>query len=119
MSWLRKIAIVGVLGASLGVAGCQYLPWTEEQINEKIVAVQALCKEACSFLPTAKTVSAIISAGNPLVDTIYEVAEAICDQVTKAQALNPALKSLGKAAGNCPFGEVAGVCIEGDVVKKE
>ena len=63
MSWLKKIAIAGALGASLGIAGCTVPPWmpfTQDEFDRQVIAVQEFCKQTCSFLPTAKTISQLM-----------------------------------------------------------
>jgi precorrin-3B methylase len=108
-----KLFKVAVVAASLAVAGCSWLPWQGGNVEAQVAEVQELCKRACSFLPTAQTVAAIISAGDPTVAGASAIAKAICDQVTKAIAENPALKTLPKTEAECPYGKVAGACIDG------
>lgn len=113
---MKSLLKVGVVAIALGLAGCSLLPWQGGDVNAQITEVQDLCKKACSFLPTAQTVAAIITAGDPTVAGASAIAKAICDQVSKALEANPELKTAPKAAEECPFGKVAGVCIDGKPV---
>jgi hypothetical protein len=111
-----KLFKIAVVAAGVALAGCSLLPWQGGDVNAQVAEVQELCKKACSFLPTAQTVAAIISAGDPTVAGASAIAKAICDSVSAHLAANPELKTAPQKEEKCPWGEVAGVCIEGKPV---
>jgi hypothetical protein len=114
---MRSLLKVGAVAIALGLAGCSLLPWHQGDVNAQVAEVQELTKKACSFLPTAQTVAAIITAGDPTVAGASAIAKAICDAVTKsAEAPQAPLGAAPKKAEECPYGKVAGVCIEGKKV---
>ena len=67
----QVILIAGLLGAS--ISGCATTPG-----GISVKSVQDAAVLACSYLPSVTTVSAIISANNPIVTTAEDIALAIC-----------------------------------------
>ena len=87
-------------------------------LDSQVKDVQAAAVKACGFLPTASSVAAILSAGNPAVTGVTAVATAICAAVTKVCAA--VTKVAPQARGleqECP--RVNGVCVEGEFVPKD
>jgi hypothetical protein len=80
-------------------------------LDSQVKDVQAAAVKACGFLPTASSVAAILSAGNPAVTGVTAVATAICAAVTKVA---PQARGLEQ---ECP--RVNGVCVEGEFVPKD
>lgn len=105
-----------ILVLALALVGC-----SSEKREETIAQVQKLTVQICSFLPSVKTVSDILSAGNPVVTGATAVAQAICDAVTaNPTGVQPAtflqIEDEAKPTEKpCP--EVNGVCIQGEFVK--
>jgi hypothetical protein len=117
LSFLKKVSVVGLTVLALGLTagpltGCDKLPlpWTQEQIDSKVIAVQELVKEGCNFLPTAQSIALMLAAADPTVTGVFAVAAAICNEVNKSVMAD---KAAPKADDNCPYGKVNGVCIEG------
>ncbi len=71
------------LAIALGSAGCvaSITPGGVPTIGLDISTIQADAVLACSYLPTASTIAAILAANNPLVLTADMVAAAICDAI--------------------------------------
>lgn len=51
--------------------------------------VQTIAKTTCQYIPTAVTISQIVSAGNPAVATADQIATAICAAVAGSASTNP------------------------------
>lgn len=109
MNVFKKVAVIAAL--SIALASCQWLPWSKEEIDAKVIAVQEFCKEACKFIPQADAVAAMLAAANPQVVGVQAVAHAICDAVNKATTMSTPPDT--KSAGPCPLGQVNGVCVVG------
>lgn len=76
-------------------------------LADQVAAVQDATKKACSYLPTATSVAAILTADNPTVTGVSAVADAICvAMMSKTESL----------VGVCP--QVNKVCIEGEFIDK-
>jgi len=99
----RKIIFAAPLAAALALAGCQ-----TTGTNSIVVQVQAAATLACSFVPTAATIIAIVAKGNPALATAAEMAAAICAAVVP----KPAARLRGAVAPS-----VDGVIVEGHFVK--
>ena len=101
----KFLCILPVLGTLL-VGGCGITnPLTGTPITA--ADVQAAAVAACGFLPTASTVANIIAAGNPSVNTVTTIAQAICSAVVGAKG--------GRLGGAAP--NVNGVAVHGRFVK--
>lgn len=92
------------------------IPWILSLFGHRddVKAVQEKVVGMCGFLPTAASVAAMLSAGNPVVTGVVGVATAICQAVTAAQQQ----PGLALASFKNGFGTVNGVPIEGDFVGK-
>lgn len=94
--------------AALALSACTTTTPTGDDTVSK---AQAFAKAACSFLPTAETISDIIKVGDPRLATAKAIAAAICD------AINPdtpaGIMTLFK-----PAPTVDGVVIRGEHVGK-
>jgi|SRR5665213_1112865 len=101
---MSRILIALPLAAALAVSGC-----TTTSSNSTIAQIQALTQAACLFVPTAVTISNILSTGNPALATAAEVATAICAAV--------APKAAARRFGAPLAPEVAGVIIDGHFVR--
>lgn len=100
---MRAILAVAVLAVAPMIAGCESMRGGDGSVA--VGDVQALAVKACSFLPVAETVKAIIDVKSPALNTSAAVASAICE------ALAP---KAGPGAGKAT---VAGVPIQGLVVR--
>ena len=97
---MHKSLIAGIAGvvALAGVAGCATSPTGGTTIGGiDIASVQADAVAVCSYLPTAATVAAIISANNPVAITAIAVATAICQAVAPGSVV-AAKKATRKAS---------------------
>lgn len=104
---MRKFLLMAPVVGALSLGGCGTTGNTPADIQQLILQVQAAAVQVCSFLPTAETITAIISAGNPVVGTATAVANAICAAVTAKSA------RLGETAP-----QVNGVPIHGTFVRR-
>ena len=105
-----RVALVAAL--FLALAGCG----TEGKFDSQIAAVQAASAKICKFLPTAASVAAILTAGNPAVTGVAATAAAICAAVTVSNPVT--LFGMGETKPKeCP--KVNGVCVEGEFIDKD
>jgi hypothetical protein len=73
---MNKSMLVVVLALSAALGACATTP------NDDIVAeVQTITTTACSFVPTADTIIALVGSG-PTLTTAAAIADAICAAVT-------------------------------------
>ena len=91
---MKKI-IALVFAGSLALAGCNSVntttpTGTTPATNVTVSDVQSLVQTACGFLPAATTIASIIAANNPAVATGSQIAQVVCDAVTKKKALRGA-----------------------------
>ena len=103
---VRNFLLVGLLCSSLGA--CITTGGGTSTGGGNVSQVQQLAKQACGFLPLAKTVLAIFASG---LNTATQVADAVCQAVTS----NPMAGGPGKRVR---FGRVNGVHVEGTLVKR-
>lgn len=91
------------------------VPWFLSMFGHRddVKAVQEAVVNLCGFLPTATSVAAMLSAGNPVVTGVMGIATAICQAVSAAQAQ----PGLALASFKVGYGTVNGVPIEGDFIK--
>lgn len=91
------------------------VPWFLSMFGHRddVKAVQEKVVVMCGFLPTAASVAAMLSAGNPVVTGTVGIATAICRAVRAAQAA----PGLVLAKFDVGYGSVNGVPIEGDFIK--
>lgn len=82
-------------------------------ISDDVQLIQAMVVKSCGFLPTASTVAAILTAGNPTVLTASAIAGSICAAV-KASSL---VSVYGLLGGDAEVPTVNGVKIEGEFVR--
>jgi len=99
---MTRIILVAPLAAALALGGC-----VTTSANPVVAQVSALTQLACSFVPTAATIIAIVAKGNPQLATAAEMAAAICAAVVPKPAL--------RRAALAPM--VDGVIVEGHFVK--
>jgi hypothetical protein len=102
---------IAVLGITLG--GCAAIKgWAQDpKLMALETAVQQAAIEACGYLPDVAAVSAIILAGNPLLNLPMQIAAAICAAVT------PPSTGVRGARAVAAEGVVAGVRVTGVFVK--
>ena len=81
----KIIALVTAGFLVLSVAGCTSTGTTSPIVVTTISDVQSIVSSACGFLPAATTIASIITA-NPAVATGSQIAQIICDAVTKKAA---------------------------------
>ena len=98
-----------IFALTLILAGC-----SGSSLADKVKSVQDEAVKLCAYLPTANSVSAIITAGNPTVVGISAVANAICTAVINWQKDQVTPNSF---ATGCP--KVNGICVEGQFQPKE
>lgn len=97
-----RALLIPVLLGSLALAGCANSGGTTAppQVSETIAQVQNAVREGCAFVPTAATISAILSAiGVPYVGMVTDVASQVCMAIIRPSAgrgSRPALKVNGK-----------------------
>lgn len=89
---MKKILIAVALAASLGLSACATTGGTATG-GITVAQVQGAVVAACSFLPTAASVVAMITA-SPLVATADGIATIICSAIT---AIPPASSAQLKA----------------------
>jgi len=78
---MKRIFLAAALAAVTALAGCQTInPLTGDTIQ--VTDVQSAAVAACSFLPTAETVAAIIKTDDAKLATATAIAEAICHAIT-------------------------------------
>lgn len=89
------------------------VPWLLGMFGHRddVKAVQERVVEMCGFLPTANSVAAMLSAGNPVVTGVMGIATAICQAVSSTRRTGLSLIAMRSG-----LGEVNGVPIEGDFV---
>ena len=82
---MKKIIAIAFASA-LALAGCNSVsPSVTPAVTTTVADVQAIVQSACGFLPAATTIASIITA-NPAVATGSQIAQIICDAVTKKAA---------------------------------
>lgn len=81
-------------------------------LAEKVKAIQGKAVDLCAYLPTATSVAAVISAGNPATVSISAVANAICTAVINWKNSQGTTNSF---AASCP--KVGDICIQGEWVQ--
>ena len=81
---MKKIIAIAFASA-LALAGCNTVGTVTPAVTTTVADVQAIVSSACGFLPAATTIASIISA-NPAVATGSQIAQIICDAVTKKAA---------------------------------
>lgn len=92
------------------------VPWFLSMFGHRddVKAVQEKVVGMCGFLPTAASVAAMLSAGNPVVTGVVGVATAICQAVSASRSTPGLTLASFKTVG---YGTVNGVPIEGDFIK--
>lgn len=80
---MRKHLLGAALASALGVAGCA-TSGTGSTIT--VASVQSAAVTACSYLPTAATITNILTA-NPIAATAESIAAIICGAVTSPPAV--------------------------------
>ena len=94
-----KSYLFPLLGVTAMLGACATSPTGGTTIGGiDIATVQADAVAACSYLPTAATVAAIISANNPVAITAIAVATAICQAVAPGSVVAAAKKATRKAS---------------------
>ena len=98
---------------SIAAAITGIIPWFLSMFGHRddVKAVQDRVVSTCGFLPTAASVAAMLSAGNPVVTGVVGIATAIC-QAVSASVSAPGLTLIGNKPGT-----VNGVVIEGEFIK--
>ena len=105
---MKRLLIVALV---FFIGGCGVLD-SGSSLADKVKAVQDEAVKLCAYLPTATSVSAIITAGDPTVVGISAVANAICTAMINWQTDQ---KTVNSFATDCP--RVNGVCVEGSYTK--
>lgn len=77
------------------------------KIADEVVKVQALTARTCAFVPTAASVAAMLTAGNPAVVGVGAVAMAICKAISSKAAVKGVIQ---------PRPMVNGVEIKGEFI---
>jgi hypothetical protein len=103
MKKLLVIAALGLLGACT----------SSSNVNSIISQAQQVAVATCGFLPTAETIAAIVSAGDPSLKVPDAIAKAICLAV--AALPKPAAQRARAMAAPPPM--VGGVVVTGAFVK--
>jgi hypothetical protein len=85
---------------------------TATDIATIINNVQTIAKTTCQYIPTAVTISQIVSAGNPAVSTADQIATAICSAVA-GSATNPSATLPSASATPTHDGNVGNVAVIG------
>lgn len=98
----RAPLIIGVIG-TIALAGCS----SSEDIVKQITAVQQATVKACSYLPTASVIAAIFIKKQDQLQSVEQVAAAICSVAG------------GKTALLTQPASVAGVPLEGIYVEEK
>lgn len=94
---MKKLLMVSAL--ALALSGCGTTGGIDQgRIDQTIADVQATAARVCSFVPTASTVSAILSAlGTPYVGLVTDVAAQICGAIVRRTgAAAPSITVNGK-----------------------
>lgn len=91
MKKIIALVTAGFLG--LSVAGCSSTGTTTPGVTTTIADVQAIVSSACGFLPAATTIASIITS-NPAVATGSQIAQVICNAVTKKAAYKGAVPTV-------------------------
>lgn len=102
VTMLLRAALVAAL---LSLAGCG-----GGSMSEQVSAIQAGAIKLCGYAPTAASVLAVLTAGNPAVTGVTAIVTAICGAVS-----NPPLGLKSDDGKPCP--QVNGVCIEGEFIE--
>jgi hypothetical protein len=111
---MKKIAMI-TLAATLSLGSCATTGGiTPSSVQSVISAIQSAAVQACGFLPTASTVSAIVASlvpgGSPVEASVTNVAQQICAAVLPLKA------KLGKRLGGTAPPTVNGVVVHGRFV---
>ena len=111
---MKKIAML-TLAATLSLGNCATTGGiTPSSIQSVIASVQSAAVQACGFLPTASTVSAILASfvpgGSAVEASVASVAQQICTAVLPLKA------RLGKRLGGTSPPTVNGIVIHGRFV---
>jgi hypothetical protein len=111
---MKKIAIL-TLAVTLSLGSCATTGGiTPSSVQSVIASVQSAAVQACGFLPTASTVSAILASfvpgGSAVEASVASVAQQICTAVLPLKA------KLGKRLGGIAPPTVNGIVIHGRFV---
>jgi len=97
-----------VILASLALGGCATTGGGQQSPEDIVAQVQKTTAQICSFVPTAATVAALVSGGNPTIVSATALAQAICAAVTRPKA----------RAKGAAIPTVNGVAIEGRFIRR-
>jgi hypothetical protein len=97
-----RLALIAALALSL--TGCSLFEG-EGSLESRVKDIQKYTVELCKYLPTAQSVTAIVTASNPAVTGGFAIAQAICVAVSRQASTATLYKD------TCP--RVNGVCVEG------
>lgn len=78
------VAACLVLGACSTTALNSFVSQLQGDIAVIQPAVSSITQTACGFIPTIDTIAGIISANNPVVTSVDDVATAICKSLVSA-----------------------------------
>jgi hypothetical protein len=111
---MRNTIAALVLAPSILLGGCGTTggPGSFDSIGAFIQAAQQAAVQACGFLPTAATITAIVTAGQ--FTTYFEIAAQICAVVT---APSPAADPQTRTAARRVAPKVSGVTVRGRFVR--
>ena len=88
---MKRLLVVCMLAIAAALGGCTTTTDPNgnvviTDVNSIISQVQAYCRLACGFVPTATTVANILSGGNPAVAVVSSISAAICAAVVPPKA---------------------------------
>jgi len=118
---MKNILLAIILGFSVALGGCASTgggvpSTTQADIEALIGQVQFYTKAACGFVPTAATIAAIVSGGNPGVIAATSIAQAICTAIVPPLMKGAFVAKSVKGMSVTP-GSVNGIRIEGTRVR--
>lgn len=86
-----------------------------KKLNNDVAKVQALTTKACSFVPTASSVAAMLTAGNPTVVGVAAIATTICQVLARLPQATLQASLWGDSIG-IETPSVNGITVEGTFV---
>ena len=114
---MKNILIAIVLGFSMALGGCASTggvpTQTQADIEALIAQVQSYTRTACGFVPTAASIAAILSGGNPGVIAATSIAQAICAAVAPPLMAGRVFTAKSVKGWQVTPGAVNGVRVDG------
>lgn len=81
---MRKLLLAAALSSAFVLGGCA-TTGTASLIEQ----VRQYASTACAFLPTVETVAQILAGGNPTLQTVTALGDAICAAITRPAFVRP------------------------------